>query len=139
MKIAQTDEEIIACFDVMKQLRPQLEKESWLTTVRNMAPEGYALAYLSSGDSVAAVAGYYICHKLSVHGRSLYVYDLVTEENHRSKGFGKQLIDGLKELARMQGCVAIELDSGVQRFAAHSFYLREGFHIASHHFACTLD
>jgi GNAT superfamily N-acetyltransferase len=139
MKIAQTDDEIMACFDVMKQLRPRLEKETWLATVRDMGSEGYALAYLTSGDSVAAVAGYYICHKLSVHGRSLYVYDLVTDDKHRSEGYGKQLIDALKELARTQGCVAIELDSGVQRFGAHRFYLREGFHISSHHFTCELD
>ncbi len=32
--------------------------------------------------------------------------------------------------------IKLQLDSGVQRFGAHRFYLREGFHISSH-FAIT--
>ena len=138
MEIAKTDEEIIACFDVMKQLRPQLKEDSWLQTIRDMQSEGYTLAYLSKNDVVVAVAGYYLCNKLSINGKSLYVYDLSTDERHRSMGFGKRLIDDLKDLARSRDCESIELDSGVNRFGAHKFYLREGFHIASHHFACAL-
>jgi len=122
----------------MKQLRPQLKEDTWLKTVRHMQNEGYALGYLAKDGLVVAVAGYYLCHKLSVNGKSLYVYDLSTDERHRSMGFGKRLIDDLKELARSRDCETIELDSGVQRFDAHRFYLREGFHISSHHFACKL-
>jgi len=138
MKIATTDEEIISCFAVMKQLRTNLEEHSWLATIRGMEPEGYRLAYLTKAGKVVAVAGYYLCYKLFIGGRSLYVYDLVTDDTHRSEGFGKQLIDDLKQLAISEGCVTIELDSGVQRFGAHRFYLREGFHISSHHFTCRL-
>jgi len=61
----------------------------------------------------------------------------VTAERRRSTGAGKRMIDWLKEHARSLGCRQLELDSGVQRFGAHRFYLREGFHIPSHHFAIT--
>jgi GNAT superfamily N-acetyltransferase len=115
-----------------------LKKESWLATIRDMQGEGYVLAYLTRDDVVVAVAGYYICNKLSVNGKSLYVYDLSTDERFRSMGLGKRLIEDLKDHARSRDCESIELDSGVQRFGAHRFYLREGFRIASHHFACTL-
>jgi len=138
MEIANTDEQIMACFDVMKQLRLNLKKESWLATIRDMQGEGYVLAYLTRDDVVVAVAGYYICNKLSVNGKSLYVYDLSTDERFRSMGLGKRLIEDLKDHARSRDCESIELDSGVQRFGAHRFYLREGFRIASHHFACNL-
>ncbi|MBT8148247.1 MAG: GNAT family N-acetyltransferase [Gammaproteobacteria bacterium] len=138
MEIAKTDEEIMACFDVMKQLRTQLKEDSWLATIRDMQSEGYVLAYIAKDDLVVAVAGYYICNKLSANGKSLYVYDLSTDERFRSMGFGKRLINDLKELARSRDCETIELDSGVQRFEAHKFYLREEFHIASHHFSCAL-
>jgi len=37
--------------------------------------------------------------------------------------------------AHERGCGQVHLDSGVQRFAAHRFYLRNGFDIASHHFS----
>ena len=43
----------------------------------------------------------------------------------------------LKAYSRGHGCSQLQLDSGVQRFEAHRFYLREGFHISSHHFAIT--
>lgn len=138
MEIARTDEEIVACFEVMKQLRPHLKEELWLPAIREMQGEGYVLAYLTRDDLVVAVAGYYLCNKLSVNGKSLYVYDLTTDERYRSMGYGKRLINDLKDLARSRDCETIELDSGVQRFEAHSFYLREGFHISSHHFSCTL-
>ena len=44
-------------------------------------------------------------------------------------------MDWLKCHARENECEQIHLDSGVQRFPAHRFYLREGFDIASHHFS----
>ena len=138
MEIAKTDEEIMACYEVMKQLRPHLKEDSWLPTIREMQSEGYMLAYLNKDGLVVAVAGFYICNKLSVKGRSFYIYDLSTDERHRSMGFGKRLLDDLKDLARSRDCETIELDSGVNRFEAHKFYLREGFRISSHHFACIL-
>ncbi len=138
MEIAETDEQIAACFPVMKQLRTELREDTFVATVRSMQGEGFRLAFLTSDSIVVAVAGFYICHKLSVNGKSLYVYDLVTDDRHRSLDFGKRLMDDLKELARARDCETIELDSGVQRFAAHRFYLRERFTISSHHFSCTL-
>ncbi len=37
------------------------------------------------------------------------------------------MISWLKSHARQLGCNQLHLDSGVQRFSAHRFYLREGF------------
>jgi hypothetical protein len=45
------------------------------------------------------------------------------------------MIEWLKAHARELGCRQLHLDSGVQRFGAHRFYLRHGFNIASHHFS----
>jgi GNAT superfamily N-acetyltransferase len=67
----------------------------------------------------------------------LYVDDLVTAERHRSTGAGTRMLDWLKAHALALGRRQLQLDSGVQRFGAHRFYLREGFHISSHHFAIT--
>ena len=44
------------------------------------------------------------------------------------------MIEWLKTYAKNEGCREIHLDSGVQRYGAHRFYLREGFNITSHHF-----
>jgi hypothetical protein len=40
--------------------------------------------------------------------------------------------------ARAAGCIKLELDSGVQRFAAHRFYLTKRMIISSHHFSLEL-
>jgi GNAT superfamily N-acetyltransferase len=68
----------------------------------------------------------------------LYVDDLVTDETIRSKGYGKQLLDWLIAEARRTGCQTFELDSGVQRFDAHRFYLTNRMIIAAHHFRLVL-
>ena len=68
-------------------------------------------------------------------GEHLYVDDLVTSERHRGSGAGAHLVAWLKQHARERGCKQVHLDSGVANFAAHRFYLPQGFDIASHHFA----
>jgi GNAT superfamily N-acetyltransferase len=68
----------------------------------------------------------------------MYVDDLVSKEGERSKGYGGQLFDWLVEYARSEGCDQFHLDSGVQRFAAHRFYLTKRMSIEAHHFGLKL-
>jgi GNAT superfamily N-acetyltransferase len=76
-----------------------------------------------------------MCRGVRAWGKHMYVDDLVTAERHRSTGAGARMMDWLKSYARAHGCRQLHLDSGVQRFGAHRFYLREGFNIGSHHFS----
>ena len=134
VKLATTDEEIRACHRVMRQLRPRHERELlFVDRVHLQQREGYRLAALSHEGQVRAVAGYRIGHNLA-WGKYLYVDDLVTDEAARSAGHGRELMSWLTEQAKQAGCDELHLDSGVQRFGAHRFYLREGMDITSHHF-----
>lgn len=126
------------CYPVMAQLRPQYTLETFCEQVAHQVEEGYHLAYVESEGQVIAVAGFVIGTKLA-WGKHLYVDDLVTDSEQRSTGAGKCLLDALIEYAKEQGCQELHLDSGVQRFEAHRFYLREGMHITSHHFQIGLD
>jgi GNAT superfamily N-acetyltransferase len=130
---AKTDGEITRCFSVMVQLRPHLEESAFVPVVRRQYAGGYRLAFLESSGAVQAVAGYRLLDNL-VGGRVLYVDDLVTDSDARSRGYGKALLDWLAERGREQGCAFLELDSGVQRFDAHRFYFVNGMVISSHHF-----
>lgn len=134
MHIATTDEDIAACFDVLKELRPKLERESFVPTIRQMQAEGYVLASLRRQGEVACVAGFRVCINLAAEGKALYVYDLVTRETSRSQDLGEQMLDGIKAYARDAGCTVVHLDSHVTRFRAHKFYLRNDFSIVAHHF-----
>jgi GNAT superfamily N-acetyltransferase len=98
---------------------------------------GYRLAYVEDASRVAAVAGFRILECLA-WGKFLYVDDLVTDEGSRSKGHGRELLRWLAAHAREKGCAELHLDSGVQRFGAHRFYLSRRMEIRSHHFVLPL-
>jgi GNAT superfamily N-acetyltransferase len=135
--LAESDSSIARCYAVMSQLRPHISAADFVPRVQRQQNGGYLLAYLEAEGEVRAVAGYRLEERL-VSGRMCYVDDLVTDENHRSCGFGRALFEWLVERAHEAGCESFELDSGVQRFAAHRFYLTQRMRISSHHFAMSL-
>lgn len=138
IKEVLTDEEILATFPVMRQLRLHLDEDEYLETITCMRRSGYRLAAAVAGDGkVRCVAGYRITEFLA-YGKFLYVDDLVTAEDARSKGYGKRMLDWLADVACEEGCESLHLDSGVQRHEAHRFYFREGMKISSYHFALAL-
>lgn len=131
---AKTPEEVARCFSVMRQLRPHHDEEKrFVAQVERQRADGFRMAFLEEENVVRAVAGYRIAESLFA-GRYCYVDDLVTDEAARSSGFGGALFDWLVTEARAAGCRNFQLDSGVQRFAAHRFYLTKRMIIAAHHF-----
>jgi GNAT superfamily N-acetyltransferase len=132
--IAESDAELEKISVVLLQLRTAFDGEGLLAQVKQQRQHGYQLAYVESAGEVLCVAGFVVGTKLA-WGKHLYVDDLVTAGNRRSEGAGAKMIAWLNSHARQLGCEQLHLDSGVQRFAAHKFYLREGFRIDSHHFS----
>lgn len=133
IRIATTDSEIVACYPVMRELRPHIAESQFLARVRSQQNTGYRLALLQQAESVIAVAGFRVGENLA-WGRFLYIDDLVTLSTHRSKGFGASLLSWLREFAVKENCAQIHLDSGAHRKDAHRFYEREGMSIAGFHF-----
>jgi GNAT superfamily N-acetyltransferase len=133
--LAQTDGEIQRCFPAMAELRPHLIESEFLERVRRQqAQVGYELVLLADHDAVKSVAGFRITESLA-WGKFLYVDDLVTAASARYQGYGQQLFDWLLDRGRAHGCHQFHLDSGVQRFEAHGFYLKNRLHLTSHHFS----
>lgn len=121
----------------MAQLRPHLAKNNFVGQIRRQQQSGYNLVFLSDKKIVKAVAGYRFSESLS-WGKFIYVDDLVTAEKFRSQGFGEQLFAWLVKQAKAHGCVQFHLDSGVQRFGAHRFYLTRRMDIIAYHFMMKL-
>ena len=135
---AMSDEEILATREVMRQLRPHVPSQEYLSIVKRMKQsDGYQLAALYEEDSVRAVAGYRFMEMLYC-GRIMYVDDLNTDEPCRSKGYGGLLMDWLKNEARVNGCGELHLDTGVHREHTHRFYFRERLTINCYHFRVSL-
>jgi GNAT superfamily N-acetyltransferase len=132
--IAKTPAQIRRCFPVMRELRSHFDDpEKFIECVMRQQRNGYLLAYLEAGNEIRAVAGYRFLESL-FSGKFLYVDDLVTRAADRSCGFGGRLFDWLVDQARQHSCDNLELDSGVQRFDAHRFYLVKRMNISSYHF-----
>ncbi len=138
IKLAVSDADIRRCAGVMQQLRPAIGEDEFVARAkRQQAEEKWQLAYLEEGGEVVAVTGFRILDCMAT-GKTLYVDDLVTREDRRSKGFGEKLLTWMEQLAREEGCAVLRLDSGTHRTGAHKFYFRMGMPIVSFHFMKTL-
>src|SRR5690606_1837927 len=119
---------------VLQELRPHLTADLLARVLDEGAPQGLRFTAVFAGDRCVAVAGWRIIANTSAT-RKMYVDDLSTAESERSRGYGRMLLDALRERAVEAGCRFLDLDSGVQRFDAHRFYLRERMDIVAHHFS----
>lgn len=136
--LAKTGNEIARCFPIMVQLRTHLSAEQFVQQVEIQQQEGFQLAFLEEDGEIRSLAGFRIMQMLAF-GKLLFVDDLITADKDRSKEYGGRLFDWLVEHAKTNGCVQLHLDSGVQRFSAHRFYLAKRMEITCHHFALKLD
>ena len=138
IEIAETDEEIQACYAVMAELRPQFSPGDFLPTVKRlMESTGFRLVYLQDAAEIKAVGGFRISEWLA-GGKYLEIEDLATKSGERSKGYGGELFDWLAAYAREKNCDQLRLVSHVKRFGAHRFYLRRGMIIEAHYFSLRL-
>jgi GNAT superfamily N-acetyltransferase len=118
---------------VLRQLRPHLTAESFVALYDEGYGQGLRFTAAFDGDRCVGVAGWRLV-ATTVAMRKLYVDDLVTAEDQRSRGVGRALLSELTDRARTAACQAIDLDSGTHRVDAHRFYMREGMVITSFHF-----
>jgi ribosomal protein S18 acetylase RimI-like enzyme len=131
--------DIAACFALMRALRPQLSSEAeFVERWRRQSEQGYAIFALWRAQRPVALAGFRVLENF-VHGRFLYVDDLVTDESERRHGHGARLLDRLKAEGRVLGCRKLVLDTALENTLGHRFYYRQGLLAMSLRFNCPLD
>lgn len=123
---------------VLQELRPHLTSQLLEQVLREGGPQGLRFTAIFEEDRCVAIAGWRVVVNTSAL-RKLYVDDLSTAATERSRGHGAALLGALIVRAQELGCRRIDLDSGVQRHAAHRFYVRERMDIDAHHFSRLLD
>jgi len=119
-------DELELAFPVIKQLRPHRNLDEYIEIVKQMTPTGYQIACLFDCGKVVAFAGF---ARLTIlhYGDHIWVYDLVTDENNRGKGYGKLLMSYIEKLAEENALQCVALQSGFQRLDAHRFYENAGY------------
>ncbi|HMT29947.1 MAG TPA: GNAT family N-acetyltransferase [Bacteroidia bacterium] len=134
VQIADSDEKILKCRKALLDLRPHINEDEFPDIIRRMIKDGYCLIYVEDNNEAASVAGFFTGYKLH-RGNYLYIDDLNTLPTFRKMGYAEILMKWIVNYAKQNNVDQIHLDSGVQRFDAHRFYLKQGFDITSHHFA----
>ncbi|PGS50599.1 GNAT family N-acetyltransferase [Bacillus sp. AFS041924] len=134
VKLMQSNSDILKTFQTVSQLRPNLREDDFVETINRLInSNNYHLVAVLENEVVTAVAGYRITESLA-WGKYFYVDDLITSENQRKNGYAQLLWDWLIKEAKENNCEQFHLDSGVQRYEAHRFYLKNRLHITCHHF-----
>lgn len=114
------------CYPLMRQLRPNLASvEDFAERWRRQSEGGYRLFALWAETAPHALAGFRILESF-IHGRFLYVDDLVTDDGQRGRGYGASLMDRLKIEGLRLGCAKLVLDTGLDNVLGHRFYYRQG-------------
>ncbi len=139
MKIltATTRENLIKCFNVMNELRPHHNLESFLAVIEQMQTEGYQLIFLEDNAKVVCVAGFRFTTTL-YDGLIIDFDDFVTLADARNKGYAGYVFDHLVSIAKERSIKTIHLNSSHLRYDAHRFYLNKKMKIMAHHFRIEL-
>ena len=110
-----------AAYAVMHELRTELSEDEYMALLSEMVPAGYRLFAATDEGDIKALAG--VAFRTNFYyGRYVWVYDLITTDAGRSKGYGAALLGHIEELARERGCDTIALASAFHRVDAHRFY-----------------
>jgi GNAT superfamily N-acetyltransferase len=122
IKELKSRKEIIEAFPIMKQLRTHLDESTYLELVQEAQEvDRYKIVALFDEDKMVAVTGFKPMTTL-YYGRFVWVCDLVTDTNIRSKGYGEKLLTYVHEWAKENKYESVALSSGLQRTDAHRFY-----------------
>ena len=124
--IVDSAAELQRAFSVLKELRTHLQFEEFLEIYEHAQVDQYKIAAIESHYRYVAVMGYRVLHDC-VHGKHLYVDDLVTTHDLRGQGFGAQLLKFAESEAGRLSCTGLRLCTGAENEAGKRFYEREGW------------
>ncbi|CAF0889632.1 unnamed protein product [Adineta steineri] len=137
----ENEQLLIRAHEIYQQLRPHLpnDQNEYVKQLRDICRTSPAriLFVLDKNDNILGLTCYRITENIQ-YSKHIYCDDLVTDENRRSSGVGRFLINYMKNEREKLGIDKLILDSGVQRGRAHKFYHREGFYISRYGFSMAI-
>lgn len=102
--------------------------EAYAETYRLLLSDGHKRYYVAKlGKSTVGVVGLTLNQSLVEAGNFAVIEELVVSEQHRRKGIGQKLLDACLSFAKEQKCQSVVLTTGLERFAAHKLYEKNGF------------
>lgn len=98
-----------------------------------MVTQNYECAALFDGDKLVGVAGMWFCTR-HYSGRSVELDHVIIADAYRHRGLGKQFMKCIYDYVAQKGYQVVELNTYVQNYRSHKFYMNEGFEILGYHF-----
>jgi GNAT superfamily N-acetyltransferase len=118
-------------YAVLRELRTELSLPDFHAIYDQAhSRDGFQLVAAVEDEKIAGIMGYRILFDF-VHGKHLYIDDLVTTESMRGRGIGAKLLKEAERIAKDHGCVALRLCTGTANERAKTFYQREGWSLRS--------
>ena len=131
IKQLKTNQELEIIFPIVKELRPHLSFEEYIYLVREAENDNqYKLVGIFENNLPLAVMGYRILFDF-VHGKHLYIDDLVVTQSLRSKGYGEMLLEYAEREAKKLDCKWLRLSTGIENERGKKFYERCGWKMRS--------
>ena len=101
------------------------EAEAQLAAVQSM-PSVFVLVAARADEIVGLITSHLFA---SIHSRTpvAWITTLVVSHGAQGTGVGSALLEEAERWARDKGAERVSLTSGIQRSAAHDFYVRRGY------------
>jgi hypothetical protein len=118
---------------VQELMGQQFSNEILAQRFSEMFDQNYECFKITHDEQTVGVFGLWFMTR-HYAGRSCEPDHIFIKEEYRSKGVGKNLFEFIYKYADEKGCETSELNSYVQNYRSHKFYLNEGYEIKGYHF-----
>ncbi|MEO5314703.1 GNAT family N-acetyltransferase [Pseudarthrobacter sp. CC12] len=119
---------------LLRSLRPDLTQDSAKAFLSEAHTQGYVLSVCTdSVNRCCALSGHRVL--TTSRGRILFVEDLAVAAEQREAGIGRKFMEYLERMAELEGCVKLELDTGMNNHVAQRFYKRNKMEWIAMHFS----
>ncbi len=139
IKRLNNKEEMLLAFSILKQRYNHLDLQKYDAQISEMvAMNDFKMVGAFLGDKILGVAGYWILRMLYC-GKYIQVSSFVVDEESRSLGIGKKILEEIEKVGKELNCEKIVLDSYTENKKSHALYYRSGFYIRGFHFMKNLQ
>ena len=125
--------ELEEAYEVLKELRPELTYDAYEDLVYEMRHQEYKIFGLYHQGQLSTYAGVSVQVNL-YYRRHLFIYDLVTKSELRSRVHAQEMLSYLEDYAKVLQCSCLVLASDSITLDAHPFYERGGYEKQGHTF-----
>ena len=123
----KSTEELEQAFTVLKELRQKLNFRDYLDIYKKASEKDcFCLVGVFEGKNCLAVMGYRILYDF-VHGKHLYIDDLIVTDKCRSQGMGAHLLNHAEKIAQENQCRGLRLCTGIDNHRGKKFYERNNW------------